>query len=51
MVVAVDTNYKIGLGKAFISAFVGPMIVLLILFVVLWLVLMGIATMFGGVAT
>ena len=51
MVVAVDTNHKIGLGKAFISSFVGPMIVLLILFVVLWLVLMGIATMFGGVAT
>jgi len=51
MIVAVDTNYKISLGKAFISSFVGPMIVLLILFVALWLVLMGMATMFGGVAT
>ena len=51
MVVAVDTNHKIGLGKAFISSFVGPMIVLLILFVALWLMLMGMATMFGGVAT
>lgn len=51
MVVAVDTNYKIGLGKAFVSSFVGPMIVLLILFVALWLILMGMAAMFGGVAT
>jgi len=50
MVVAVDTNYKIGLGKAFISSFVGPMVVLLILFVALWLLLMGMAAMFGGVA-
>jgi len=51
MVVAVDTNHKIGLGKAFISSFVGPMVVLLILFIALWLILMGMAAMFGGVAT
>jgi hypothetical protein len=51
MVVAVDTTYKIGSGKAFISSFVGPMIVLLILFIALWLILLGIAAMFGGVAT
>jgi len=51
MVVAVDTNYKIGLGKAFISSFVGPMIVLLILFIVLWLILLGMGAMLGGVAT
>jgi len=51
MVVAIDTNYKIGSGKAFISSIVGPMVVLLILFIALWLILLGMAAMFGGVVT
>lgn len=48
MAVAVKHNYDIDIGKGFISSFIGPMVVLLIIFLVFWAWLWLLMTSFGG---
>jgi hypothetical protein len=50
MAVAVKHNYKIDIGKGFISSFIGPMLVWLIIVGIFWVwVILTIRTFTGGI--
>lgn len=48
MTVAVKHNYNIDIGKAFISSFIGPMLVWLIMVSIFWVWILTIITSFTG---
>jgi hypothetical protein len=48
MVVAVKHNYEIDIGKAFISSFIGPMVVWLIMVSIFWVWILAIIASFTG---